>query len=187
MRSRLALLVATAVAVAVVVAVACWFVTREQLEDQLDDSLRNAKMDNAALRDLLSSCLSGGQLPCPGVPRPVHRADRRGQRRLLHGPDTTPVPARPSDVAVAAGRRADALHTTENDAGKEMRVYTRKLPPVGQANDDLAVSVARPLGEIDAPLSTLAGRWPSSAASVSSARARPGCGWRGRGCGRWTS
>ncbi|CAM5428775.1 histidine kinase OS=Streptomyces microflavus OX=1919 GN=Smic_43100 PE=4 SV=1 [Streptomyces microflavus] len=39
LRSRLAILVATAVAVAVAaVAVACWFVTRAQLEDQLDDS-----------------------------------------------------------------------------------------------------------------------------------------------------
>ncbi|CAM5651056.1 histidine kinase OS=Streptomyces cyaneofuscatus OX=66883 GN=G3I52_22205 PE=4 SV=1 [Streptomyces cyaneofuscatus] len=60
---------------------------------------------------------------------------------------------------MAAGRKTDALHTTENNAGKDMRVYTRKLPPVvssGQANNQLAVSVARPLSEIDAPLSTLA-------------------------------
>ena len=43
LRSRLALLVAAAVAVAVAaVAAACWFVTREQLEHQLDESLRSS-------------------------------------------------------------------------------------------------------------------------------------------------
>ncbi|MFJ2025865.1 ATP-binding protein [Streptomyces sp. NPDC087897] len=160
LRSRLALLVATAVAVAVAaVAAACWFVTREQLEDQLDDSLRNAKMDNAPMRDLLTSCLSGGQLPAQEFPGQYTVQIVAANGDYCTAPNTTPVPARPSDVAVAAGRRADALHTAENDAGKDMRVYTRKLPPVvgsGQANNELAVSVARPLGEIDAPLSTLA-------------------------------
>ncbi|NEE41828.1 HAMP domain-containing protein, partial [Streptomyces sp. SID7982] len=147
-----------AVAVAAV-AVACWFVTREQLEDQLDDSLRNAKMDNAPMRDLLSSCLSGGQLPAQEFPGQYTVQIVAANGDYCTAPNTTPVPAQPSDIAVAAGRKADALHTTENDRGEDMRVYTRKLPPVvssGQANNELAVSVARPLSEIDAPLSTLA-------------------------------
>ncbi len=160
LRSRLALLVATAVAVAVAaVAVACWFVTREQLEDQLDDSLRNAKMDNAPMRDLLSSCLSGGQLPAQEFPGQYTVQIVAANGDYCTAPNTTPVPAQPSDIAVAAGRETDALHTTENERGEDMRVYTRKLPPVvssGQANNELAVSVARPLSEIDAPLSTLA-------------------------------
>ncbi|MBO0918143.1 HAMP domain-containing sensor histidine kinase, partial [Streptomyces laculatispora] len=62
-------------------------------------------------------------------------------------------------IAVAAGLRHETLHTTKNDDGKEMRVYTRKLPGIvlgGAADSQLAVSVARPLSEIDAPLSTLA-------------------------------
>lgn len=159
LRSRLAILVATAVAVAVAaVAVACWFVTRAQLEDQLDDSLRNAKMDNEPMRDLLTSCLSGGQLPAQEFPGQYTVQIVAANGSYCTAPNTTPVPAQPKDIAVAAGRETDALHTTENDDGQDMRVYTRKLPVVGsgQANNQLAVSVARPLSEIDAPLSTLA-------------------------------
>ncbi|WLQ41724.1 HAMP domain-containing sensor histidine kinase [Streptomyces laculatispora] len=158
LRSRLALLVTTAVAVAVAaVAAACWFVTKAQLEQQLDDSLRSAKVENGPLADLLKACLSDGRLPAQEFPGQYTVQIVSSNGTYCPAPNSTPVPAQPSDIAVAAGLRRETLHTTKNDDGKEMRVYTRKLPGiVGVADNQLAVSVARPLSEIDAPLSTLA-------------------------------
>lgn len=70
LRSRLALLVATAVAVAVAaVAASCWFVTREQLEHQLDESLKNSTaIDKEYVQNLLNACAGKavGQRPSPG-------------------------------------------------------------------------------------------------------------------------
>ncbi|MCX4970317.1 HAMP domain-containing histidine kinase [Streptomyces sp. NBC_00654] len=159
LRSRLALLVATAVAVAVAaVAASCWFVTKAQLESQLDNSLRSAKMDNDKMRDLLTACLSGGKLPAQEFPGQYTVQLVAANGTYCPAPNTTPIPAQPGDIAVAAGRVHDILHTTENDDGADMRVYTSKLPVVGagSAGNQLAVSVARPLSEVTAPLSTLA-------------------------------
>lgn len=159
LRSRLALLVATAVAVAVAaVAAACWFVTKAQLEQQLDDSLRTAKVDKGQTEDLLNACLSGRQLPAQQFPSQYTVQLVAADGTYCPAPDSTPIAVQPGDIAVAAGELRDTLHTTANDDGQEMRVYTRRLSVVGAgaANTRLAISIARPLGEIDAPLSTLA-------------------------------
>ncbi|MYW12957.1 HAMP domain-containing protein [Streptomyces sp. SID2563] len=159
LRSRLALLVATAVAAAVAaVAVACWFVTREQLEGQLDDSLRSAKLDTDQTNSLLNACLAGRKLPDQPFPSQYTVQLVAADGTYCPAPDSTPIPVQRDDVAVAAGQQRDTLHTTENDDGREMRVYTRKLPVVGAgaAGNQLAISVARPMSEIDSPLSTLA-------------------------------
>ncbi|GAA3392998.1 HAMP domain-containing sensor histidine kinase [Streptomyces roseoviridis] len=149
LRSRLALLTALAVAVAVAaVSLACWFVTRAQLESELDAGLRASKVDNGYLNLVLSGCRSGRQAP----PLPPYTV----QLTLLDGTVCTsgkaPIPAQTSDVAVARGLLADTLHTTKDGDGREMRVYTYADPN----RPGTAVSLARPLSEVDNSMSTLA-------------------------------
>ncbi|MGW0550778.1 sensor histidine kinase [Streptomyces altiplanensis] len=160
LRSRLALLTATAVAVAVAaVAAACWFVTKAQLQEQLDDSLRGAKFDEKATGDLLASCLSGGALPAPVFPSEYSVQIVAASGRTCTAPRSSPIPAQRDDIAVASGLRDDALHTTADKAGTRMRVHTRPLGRIagtGPAADRFALSVARPESEIDEPLGSLA-------------------------------
>lgn len=157
LRSRLALLVATAVAVAVAaVAGACWFVTKAQLERQLDDSLRNSQVDAIYLTNLYAYCK--GTTPIP--PRPfagaytVQLVDSQGT--VCIAPDeTSKLPVSDADIAVAEGDRRYALHTSTAADDTQMRVYTYQLQ-AGDRPGRIAVSIARPMNEIDDPLSTLA-------------------------------
>ncbi|THA64987.1 HAMP domain-containing histidine kinase [Streptomyces sp. A0642] len=159
LRSRLALLVAVAVAVAVAaVAAACWFVTRAQLEHQQDTSLRAATVDIDYLNQLYQYCGETRKLPPqPYTGLTVQLIDAHGTVCIAPGADELPVTA--ADLAVVAGRQRGALHTESDADGAKMRVFTYPvtasrgpgLPPT-----DLGVSIARPLSEIDKPLSTLA-------------------------------
>lgn len=64
LRSRLALLTAVAVAVAVAAAsLACWFVTRAQLEAEMDSSLRSTRLDANGVQSLLAMCRQGTTPP----------------------------------------------------------------------------------------------------------------------------
>ncbi|WP_328904974.1 HAMP domain-containing histidine kinase [Streptomyces sp. NBC_00234] len=160
LRSRLALLVATAVAVAVAaVAAACWFVTKVQLEQQLDDSLRSSKVDETYLTSLYAYCKGATLMP----PRPfagaytVQLVDSQGI--VCIGPvKTSELPVSDSDIAVAKGEQRYTLHSSTAANGTQMRVYTYELRPAGPGvqTAQIAVSIARPLSEIDDPLSTLA-------------------------------
>ncbi|GAA2387213.1 ATP-binding protein [Streptomyces glaucosporus] len=154
LRSRLALLVAAAVAVAVAVcAASAWLLTRAQLVDSLDDALRRVRVDRLAL-DFVRA---GGQ--CRAVPEEERRSqpnvfdstvqlvDGNGTSCMLFGEQ--PLPVSPSDVAVARGERPEALHTV-TAGGAEYRVLTTPL-----AGTSVAVTVARPLGEVDDSLDTL--------------------------------
>ncbi|MEU9360233.1 HAMP domain-containing sensor histidine kinase [Streptomyces sp. NPDC048301] len=160
LRSRLALLVAAAVAAAVAaVAAACWFVTREQLEHQMDETLRNSKADDNYLGNLYAYCKGGTtQQPPPLLPGvTVQLVDAQGT--VCAAPDASELPASEADVRVAQRRQEDALHTEKAENGVEMRVFTSELsvgrgPGLGTGN--LAVSIARPMKEITDPLSTLA-------------------------------
>ncbi|MFJ3899971.1 sensor histidine kinase [Streptomyces sp. NPDC090025] len=148
LRSRLALLTALAVAVAVAaVSLACWFVTRAQLEHELDSSLRGSKVDNSYLNLVLTGCRQGTQVP----PLPPYTV----QIVLAGGGVCTsgkaPIPAQTADVEVARGLLAETLHTTKDEDGREMRVYTYDDP----SRPGQAVSLARPLSEIDNSMSTL--------------------------------
>ncbi|WP_369145542.1 sensor histidine kinase [Streptomyces sp. R44] len=151
LRSRLALLTALAVAVAVAaVSLACWFVTRAQLEAELDSSLRSTRLQPALVQDLLGSCQRGE------TPRPV-AGPYTVQVILSNGAVCTsgqaPIPAGQGDLAVARKQLLYTLHTVKDDDGREMRVYTYQHDtPL-----EIAVSVARPLSEIDNSMSTL--RW----------------------------
>ncbi|MFC8538274.1 sensor histidine kinase [Streptomyces sp. NPDC057249] len=160
LRSRLALLVATAVAVAVAaVAVACWFVTREQLEDQLDATLRNSTVDKGYLADLYDYCTSTGKAPpAPYTAMTVQLID--AQRTVCIAPGASALPVTETDLAVVNRQRQDALHSETDTDGVRMRVFTYQVtvtpPGPGKPRIEIAVSVARPLSEIGSPLSTLA-------------------------------
>ncbi|MGW7201178.1 sensor histidine kinase [Streptomyces chryseus] len=157
LRSRLALLTATAVAVAVAaVAAACWFVTRVQLESQLDDSLRSVKVDADVVRNLSLGCAGGTAAVRPIGSYVVQLVPLSGEPCTL--PGAARIPVQDGDVAVAAGQQGDALHTTQDADGKDMRVYTY---PFRERQDltpgpPFAVSIARPMAEIDDPLGSLA-------------------------------
>ncbi|MEU9864262.1 HAMP domain-containing sensor histidine kinase [Streptomyces sp. NPDC047971] len=153
LRSRLALLTATAVAVAVAaVSLACWFVTRAQLEAELDSSLRETRISDEQARMLLGSCAPGAQnRPMPAGPaQTLQIVTVTGDLCTL---GTSPIPAQATDLAVARGERPFVLHTTSAENGTEMRVYSYR---VSIADQPVAVSVARPLYEIDRSMSTLA-------------------------------
>ncbi|MGW7055523.1 sensor histidine kinase [Streptomyces sp. NPDC054887] len=157
LRSRLALLTATAVAIAVAaVAAACWFVTREQLEDQLDASLRNVKVGDDYVRNLRLGCAGGNAAVQPLGTYVVQLVPASGEP--CSSP-VAPIPVQDADVAVATGERDSALHTTEAADGEEMRVFTYPYPNFRQdllPGPPFAVSIARPMSEVDDPLGSLA-------------------------------
>ncbi|MFB6947255.1 MULTISPECIES: sensor histidine kinase [unclassified Streptomyces] len=161
LRTRLALLVATAVAVAVAaVAAACWFVTRAQLENQLDSSLRNVSVSDTYVQLLLTSCTRPGQASAPQLEGAytVQLVTVSGSTCTAAG--ASPIGVSAADIAVAAGLRDNALHTARDKSGAKMRVYTYAYEPrnpiPGVLPGSFAVSVARPMSEVDDPLSTLA-------------------------------
>ncbi|WP_432128201.1 HAMP domain-containing sensor histidine kinase [Streptomyces sp. bgisy082] len=151
LRSRLALLTAVAVALAVAaVSLACWFVTREQLEAELDSSLSSTRLDPGGAQNILASCRQG-ITPLSVVGSYTVRVILADGSVCTSGEAAIPVGQ--GDLAVAQGRLEDVLHTVRDAAGREMRVYTypeERVPGV-------AVSLARPLAEIDNSMSTL--RW----------------------------
>ncbi|MER7539629.1 HAMP domain-containing sensor histidine kinase [Streptomyces sp. NPDC097704] len=151
LRSRLALLTAFAVAVAVAaVSAACWFVTRAQLEAELDSSLRSTRLDTNGVQSLLALCRQGATPP-PLAGSYTVQVILAGGSVCTSG--EAAIPAGTGELAVARGQLDDVLRTVKDDAGREMRVYTYPQDgPVG-----IAVSVARPLSEIDNSMSTL--RW----------------------------
>ncbi|WP_282696853.1 HAMP domain-containing sensor histidine kinase [Streptomyces sp. CC208A] len=151
LRSRLALLTAFAVAVAVAaVSTACWFVTRAQLEGELDSALRNTRLDANDVLSLSTRCRQG-DTPPPAAAYTVQFIDAAGGVCTF---GEAALPVGDGDLAVARGTLAYALHTVKDADGREMRVYTYPQPfPPGPRG--VAVSVARPLAEVDNSLSTL--------------------------------
>ncbi|MFI6639675.1 sensor histidine kinase [Streptomyces sp. NPDC050504] len=152
LRSRLALLVTAAVAVAVAaVAASCWFVTRAQLTEQLDDALRGAKFDAAATSSMRASCATQGAVSALPFPSAYTVQLVYADGRYCQFRQAAAVPVQRSDVAVADGELDEALHTTKDSSGKSMRVYTQRTDMRG-----VAFSLARPMSEVDDPLSSLA-------------------------------
>lgn len=148
LRSRLALLTAFAVAVAVAaVSAACWFVTRAQLEGEMDSALRNTRLDPGAVGTLFRIC-QRGEKPPPVGGYTVQIIDAGGG---VCTSGEAALPVGEGDLAVARGTLAYVLHTVKDADGHEMRVSTYPQP----GSNGLAVSVARPLTEIDNALSTL--------------------------------
>ncbi|MFC8825053.1 sensor histidine kinase [Streptomyces sp. NPDC057137] len=146
------MLVATAVAVAVAAAaVACWLLTRAQLESELDNSLRNTSAPPNVVQDVLGRCAPPE--PATGGFAYVQVVLPDGTRCVDAG--AQPVKVQPSDIDVALGRESSALHDSTTDGGAPVRVRT--VPKaIGPRGEVVAVSVSRPLGEIDASLNRLA-------------------------------
>ncbi|MFF3643753.1 sensor histidine kinase [Streptomyces sp. NPDC002564] len=155
LRSRLALLVTVAVALAVAaVAVSCWILTRAQLRDQMDDSLRSLKVGQGYLELTATACSNtspspDGETP-PGTTTLFVQIVRPDGTRCV-GRGSTPVVVERSDVGVAQQLRAQSLHDAKTDTGASVRVLTQV-----DAESGYTVSLARPLSEIDDPLNKLA-------------------------------
>ncbi|WP_394432815.1 HAMP domain-containing sensor histidine kinase [Streptomyces sp. SGAir0957] len=157
LRSRLALLVAVAVAAAVAaVAVTCWFITRDQLYGQMDNELRSevgSLNQNRQVTTVLN-CPATAQRDFPGPT--IQVINSNGTVCTWRGDKA--IPAQPSDLAVADGDSDRALHTTDDDDGRAMRVLT--IPVAAGPGQDqvpgVAVSIAKPLDEVTKPLTTLA-------------------------------
>ncbi|MEV7523240.1 HAMP domain-containing sensor histidine kinase [Streptomyces sp. NPDC091371] len=156
LRSRLALLVATAVAVAVAaVAAVSWVMVRGQLRDQLDSSLRatNAEAQaNQVYRAI--GCKPGGALP----DRPANNLSAQvqivladGSHCWIDGKNTLQVTS--ADLEVAQRRSGDVLYDSTTSDGVPIRVYSQRALVDQQP---AALVVAKPLADVDKPLSTLA-------------------------------
>jgi two-component system sensor histidine kinase MprB len=173
LRARLALLTAVAVAIAVAaVATTAWFLTRDQLLSQMDQTLRESRV-----RDVQTSDEPGGQRPPPPLPRqvdPIQLFCNGGfedtsqaqiptpQTNQLVGPDNFscaqypafPFPVTQSDRDVANGVTDDVYREATDANGTHLRVLTRQATVHGEPG--YALSVARPLTEIDNTLKNLA-------------------------------
>ncbi|WP_327414780.1 HAMP domain-containing sensor histidine kinase [Streptomyces sp. NBC_01233] len=157
LRSRLALLVTVAVALAVAaVAAVSWVMVRTQLRDQLDSSLRatNAAAQANQVFDAFGGCVSGQALP----ERPANNLSAQvqivlpdGKTCWVDGKNT--LKATETDVEVAQRRRGPVLYDSTTSDGVPVRVYTQ---PALVNRQLAALSVAKPLADVDKPLSTLA-------------------------------
>ncbi|ARX84523.1 MULTISPECIES: sensor histidine kinase [Streptomyces] len=153
LRSRLALLVATAVAVAVAAAaVACWFVVRNVLVSSLDDALRSNRPSDSDVVDQID--VQGGRClrTFPSNPdlykQTIQVVFANNASCVIMGRQKIDI--KESDLAVARQESAETYHNTRAANGVEYRVFTYPLQ-----NAPLAVSVARPLDEVNDTLNNL--------------------------------
>ncbi|MEU3063932.1 HAMP domain-containing sensor histidine kinase [Streptomyces subrutilus] len=158
LRSRLALLVTVAVALAVAaVAAVSWVMVRAQLRDQLDRSLMSTNPNPQVARVLdVGRCVTrpseAPQDIAGNLNATVQIVTAQGGHCWVSGPATLPVTA--VDKEIAAGKRAAALQDVTTAEGVEMRVYT--TPAQAASGGVFGISIAKPLADIDKPLSTLA-------------------------------
>ncbi|MFJ4920827.1 sensor histidine kinase [Streptomyces sp. NPDC088725] len=153
LRSRLALLVASAVAIAVAAAaITCWLLTRAQLESELDTSLERTTASPGSVQDALNNCDAPPPSSKPGFAY-VQVVLPSGARCVA--PDSQPVKVQPADVAIArTPTHSSSLHSSTTDDGAEVRVNTSQVSFRGLGV--FTVSVSRPLSEIDTSLNRLA-------------------------------
>ncbi|MFJ8926152.1 ATP-binding protein [Streptomyces sp. NPDC102364] len=158
LRSRIALLVAAAVAAAVAaVAVTCWFITADQLRNQMDKDLHSqvgSLNQNRGAEALLACSSTQNQRQFPGPT--IQLLSASGDVCTWRGKSA--IPATSADKAVAEGTEEEALHTTDAQDGTSMRVLTVPVAkgPSKVKLPDIAVSIATPMDEITQPLTTLA-------------------------------
>ncbi|MDI2125225.1 sensor histidine kinase [Yinghuangia seranimata] len=171
LRARLALLTALAVALAVAAAsTACWFLTRDQLMSQMDASLRAVPPGVPGIKFTDDSCqvLPNGRQP-QGIDKGF--TAQTVQVVLANGtvcpdPFGYQIPASQADIDVANRKLKETIHDATDENGTHMRVITRQSnlhPPEGvpepgvfPSTQNAAVSVARPLTDIDNSLDNLA-------------------------------
>jgi two-component system sensor histidine kinase MprB len=157
LRSRLTLLTAVAVAVAVAaVALASWFITRDQLVTQLDSTLHSTHVDNRYLTQTLATCTSSVQTNGNVPPSPVGVQIVKADGTRCVGLGTLPIKVQARDIEVASGTADAVTHNARTDSGQSVRVYTEPLNGPNGESTGLAVTISRPLAEIDKTLTTLA-------------------------------
>ncbi|MFI6288092.1 sensor histidine kinase [Streptomyces sp. NPDC051018] len=153
LRSRLALLVAVAVAAAVAaVSVAAWLLTRTQLNDELNTSLKNTRAPEEVVRTALLDCVENPASREGSATFAYTQVVLRDGSRCVSQYDL-PVRVKPSDIGVANGTLEYALHDSVTSTGQAVRVHTTYSNFNGTR---VAVSVSRPLDEISASLNRLA-------------------------------
>ncbi|UGY95102.1 sensor histidine kinase [Streptomyces gobiensis] len=145
-----------AVAVAVAAcAAAAWFLVRGQLLDSLDEALRKNRVPTAVVLQQIDAgrCTAVPSAERAASPNPfestVQIVDRNGRSCIIYGQQ--PLAVSTDDVAVALGHREEAVHDVRAADGVTYRALTRRLE-----DTDAAVTVARPLSEVNESLSTLA-------------------------------
>ncbi|WP_046509319.1 sensor histidine kinase, partial [Streptomyces odonnellii] len=154
LRSRLALLVTTAVAVAVAgVAVTCWLLTRTQLPSELDTSLQNTSAPASTVQNAVNNCVNGTSTGTPSGSSFAYIQVVLADGTRCVAPDSEPVIVQQEDLAVANGTEHQALHDSTTESGIPVRVFTQREAFRPGA---VAVSVARPLTEINSSLNRLA-------------------------------
>ncbi|MEU0393302.1 HAMP domain-containing sensor histidine kinase [Streptomyces sp. NPDC006208] len=175
LRSRLALLVATAVAIAVaVVSTACWFIVRDKLYDEVDAKLHSVSRATQMQAVNIVAALRS----CPREPvEPPQPDEARGPRpvsfyyfQLARTTDKQPcvfadsagiIPVEDSDrqVARAGDPTVESYRNTEDTKGVPVRVLTRPAVvdgPGGAVVEDTAVMFALPLTDTERTLNYLA-------------------------------
>ncbi|MEV0256238.1 HAMP domain-containing sensor histidine kinase [Streptomyces sp. NPDC050732] len=155
LRSRLALLVATAVAVAVAVAAAvCWFVVRDALVDSLDDALSENRVPDNWVREMIDEngqCRRTiiGQYDAPNLlKQTVQVVDQTGGSCVVLGKQA--IELKEADTEVALRESPGSYHDATASNGSQYRVFTYPLE-----GTPYAVSAARPLSEVDDTLNNL--------------------------------
>ncbi|MFI6053963.1 sensor histidine kinase [Streptomyces violascens] len=160
LRSRLAMLVATAVAVAVAAsAIACWLLTRTQLRSELDNTLRRTNVPPSYVQSLLTECHPDETKLDNAQPSSVYGqvVGVNGGRCVASG--SRGVKVQRQDVAVADGAKTQAMHDGVTDHGEAVRVFTQRIVIRGIAGGpagEAAISISRPLDEINTTLNRLA-------------------------------
>lgn len=165
LRSRLALLVTTAVAVAVAaVSVAAWLLTSAQLHNELDTSLENSSAPFGSVRQALDACLNPPSESTPDSGFAYIQIVAPSGEACVD-PYSQPVKVQPEDIDVANGTTSETLHNSTTEQGVEVRVHTELIDArpfdvrgidVDPRSPLIAVSVSRPLTEIDTSLNRLA-------------------------------
>jgi two-component system, OmpR family, sensor histidine kinase MprB len=144
LRSRLAILTASAVAVAIAMAVcACWIITRQLLLAQLDHDL-HAQTLNPHEAQLICSPLPNTVLHLPFVTR-IIQPD--GSQCAV--PGQTAIAVQNQDMLVATGTARDETFYAHDSKGDPVRVFTRGF-------DGVAISFAQPLNVVNDQLKELA-------------------------------
>ncbi|MGA4841055.1 HAMP domain-containing sensor histidine kinase [Streptomyces sp. G45] len=160
LRSRLALLVATAVAVAVAAAaVTCWFVVRNVLVSSLDDALsdRRGIVSDSDVRKMINPVTQEcGRASVERTVNPdlyqqiVQVVDQQGNGCIIIGKLGITLQLKKADTEVARRERDEAFHDATTSDGVKYRVFTYPQP-----DQPYAISVARPLNEVQDTLSNL--------------------------------
>ncbi|MFG2894893.1 sensor histidine kinase [Streptomyces sp. NPDC048248] len=159
LRARLALFAGVAVAVAVAVAAAAaWFVTRQQLTNQLDASLQSVQASPGYVQALLRTCGLTQRPDSTTADTPTSYTVQvvTADGTVCAAPGTTPINVDRSDRAVARGQLDSVLHDATDKDGTPMRVATSGTNLPGGFGDGYAVSIAQPLSMVNKPLNTLA-------------------------------